>query len=44
MSGGYVFYTIMTKLPGKHIMYHDFFRRPLEERDKIRAAFKEALQ
>lgn len=43
VPGGFVVYTFMTKLPGTRMKYHDFWNRTLEERNKIRGAFKVAI-
>jgi hypothetical protein len=43
MVGGYVVYTIMTKLPGTRLNYKTYWEFPLEKREEVRAAFKEAL-
>jgi len=43
VPGGFLVYTLMTKLPGKRLTASNFWERSREERDEIRAAFKEAL-
>ncbi|KAF2681114.1 hypothetical protein K458DRAFT_256979, partial [Lentithecium fluviatile CBS 122367] len=42
MTGGYVAFILMTKVPGEQLA-NDYWNRALEERDKILAAFKDAL-
>ncbi|KAF2868847.1 hypothetical protein BDV95DRAFT_630513 [Massariosphaeria phaeospora] len=43
MVGGYIVFTVMTKLPGKRITIDWYWRLELAERDEIRKAFKTAL-
>jgi hypothetical protein len=43
IAGGFIVYTLMTKMPGKRLTYENFWSRPLKHREEIRAAFKEAL-
>jgi hypothetical protein len=40
MVGGYMLFTVMTKLPARRIDYKDFWGFTLSKRDEIRAAFK----
>ena len=43
MVGGYVYYIVMTKVPGKKITAAWLASLPKKKRDEIRQAFKEAL-
>jgi hypothetical protein len=43
ITGGYVVFILMTKLPGKCLSHCNFWDMSLQERDEIRGAFKEAL-
>tara|TARA_R110002003_G_scaffold279_16_gene18139 strand:+ start:8213 stop:8542 length:330 start_codon:yes stop_codon:yes gene_type:complete len=43
IAGGFIVYTLMTKMPGKRLTCENFWSRPLKDREEIRAAFKEAL-
>ncbi|KAF2006558.1 hypothetical protein P154DRAFT_517615 [Amniculicola lignicola CBS 123094] len=43
IPGGYVVYTLMTKLSGNPIKYHEYWRLDITGRNKIREAFKVAL-
>lgn len=40
IPGGYIMFLVMEKLPGEPLT--DFWDRPFEEREKIRAAFRRA--
>jgi hypothetical protein len=43
IAGGFIVYTLMTKMPGQRLTYENFWSRPLKHREEICAAFKEAL-
>jgi hypothetical protein len=43
MVGGYARFILMTKLPGSHLQWEDFWGKTEAEREEIRQAFKVAL-
>ena len=43
MVGGYARFILMTKLPGSHLRWDDFWEKTEAEREEIRQAFKVAL-
>ena len=43
MVGGYARFILMTKLPGSHLRWEDFWEKTEAEREEIRQAFKVAL-
>ena len=43
MVGGYAIFILMTKLPGSHLRWEDFWEKTEAEREEIRQAFKVAL-
>jgi hypothetical protein len=43
IAGGFIVYTLMTKMPGKRLTCENFWGRSLKDREEIRAAFKKAL-
>jgi hypothetical protein len=42
VPGGYIFFILMTKCPGKQI--ENFHKEPLEKRNEIRQAFEDAYK
>lgn len=43
MPGGYITYTVMTKLPGQSVLGLSYWSMPFEEREHIQQRFLEAL-
>lgn len=43
MTGGFVAWTLMTRVPGERIRYSDYWRCSSDKRAEIRKAFKKAL-
>lgn len=43
MSGGYVAFILMTKVPGEALNYEKFWAKDQKTREDIRRAFKAAL-
>jgi len=43
-EGGYLVFTLMTKLPGSQLSYEKLCAMTSEERDEVRAGFKDAFE
>ncbi|KAF2751243.1 hypothetical protein M011DRAFT_455284 [Sporormia fimetaria CBS 119925] len=43
MLNGYIYYILMTKVPGRQLDIYEFFKLPLAVREELRQSFKEAL-